>query len=96
VFAKLGSVHMAEIGAKGFATLVARHFGGDRQAAIDYLHLQGAERKISDLLGKQMAATGETCVELPVLLDPDADPFFAEPAPTWRERVGGGGRGRSR
>lgn len=87
---------MAKIGAKGFATLVARHFGGDKQAAIDYLHLEAAERKLGELVDAEMQATGETCIELPVLLDPDADPFFDEPAPSWQDRVRTGGRGRSR
>lgn len=34
-----GPKHMAEIGAKGFASLVAGKFQGDRQGAIDWLHL---------------------------------------------------------
>ncbi len=31
-----------------------------------------------------------TCVEVPILLDPESDPFFDEPATTWRQRLANG------
>jgi hypothetical protein len=33
---------------------------------------------------------GRTCVEVPIFLDPDDDPFFEEADPTWQERLAGG------
>jgi hypothetical protein len=77
---------MAEIGAKGFQTLVSRHFAGDRQAAINWLHSQASERHIDRLVSEKLARGEETCVELPVILSPDDDPTFKEP-PSWRDRV---------
>ncbi|MGE3819587.1 MAG: hypothetical protein AB7I30_09145 [Isosphaeraceae bacterium] len=85
-FRRYGPKHMAEIGKKGFASLVARYFGGDASAAKDWLHLQAAERKIDHLVTEKLASGEETCVELPVLLDPEDDPTFEEP-PSWRDRV---------
>jgi hypothetical protein len=63
---------MQAIGARGFATLVARHFGGDKQAAVAWLHAHAAESLIDWLVsGKldQQIAEGATCVaeELPII-----------------------------
>ncbi len=77
---------MAEIGRKGFQALVSRYFSGDERAAKDWLHLQAAERKIDSLVSERLASGEETCIELPVLLDPDEDPTFTEP-PNWQSRV---------
>jgi hypothetical protein len=77
---------MAEIGRKGFNSLVARYFNGDPQAAKDWLHLQAAERKIDQLVSEKLDAGQETCIELPVIMGPDDDPTFEEPT-TWRDRV---------
>lgn len=85
-FRRYGPKHIAEIGRKGFNSLVARYFGGDERAAKDWLHLQAAERQIDSLVSEKLASGEETCVEMPVLLSPDDDPTFAEP-PTWRDRV---------
>jgi hypothetical protein len=43
---------MAEIGRKGFQSLVNRYFNGDAQSAKDWLHLQAAERKIDRLVSE--------------------------------------------
>jgi len=77
---------MAEIGRKGFQSLVNRYFGGDAQSAKDWLHLQAAERKIDSLVSEKLATGEETCIEMPVLLSPDDDPTFEEPS-NWRDRV---------
>lgn len=91
-FRRHGRKHMQAIGAKGFATLVARHFAGDRPAAVAWLHAHAADslihRLVSDELDRRIAE-GATCAaeEIPVILDPDDDPTFDDPEPRWRERV---------
>lgn len=100
-FRKHGRKHMQEIGARGFATLVARHFGGDKQAAIAWLHAHASESEIDRLVSarqRQQIADGATCVaeEIPIILWPDDDISFDETAPSWQQRVsaGKGARGR--
>lgn len=85
-FRRYGPKYMAEIGAKGFAALVASKFQGDAEAAKNWLHLQAAERHIDRLASARLASGEETCMELPVLLDPDDDPTFDEPT-KWQDRV---------
>jgi hypothetical protein len=85
-FRRYGPKHMAEIGRKGFQALVNRYFNGDAQSAKDWLHLQAAERKIDALVSEKLESGEETCVEMPVLLSPDDDPTFVEPA-NWCDRV---------
>ena len=90
---------MAEIGRRGFNSLVNRHFGGDRQSAIDWLHAHATESEIDRLLQEKQIkqiAEGATCVaeEIPISLWPEDDPFFEEPS--WRERVAGARNGRVR
>ena len=77
---------MAEIGRKGFNALVNRYFGGDASEAKAWLHRQASERHIDRLVSQKLAEGEETCIELPVILDPDDDPTFIE-KPSWRERV---------
>jgi hypothetical protein len=75
-----GKEHFREIGARGFATTVARHYGGD---AAEYLHVQrkrAAEHGVAgfvDRLMKERLDQGEetVCVELPVILEPDDEPW---------------------
>jgi hypothetical protein len=96
LYHKRGKAWMREIGRRGFAALVNRHFGGDRDEAIRWLHAHAAESQVAHLLTDQDAAgKGVRCTEIPIFLDPDNDPFFDEPA-TWRERVKDGAKGRSR
>jgi hypothetical protein len=91
-FQKHGRKHTQEIGAKGFASLVARRFGGDKASAVAWLHAHAAEsllhRLVSEELERQIDE-GATCAveELPIILWPDDDISFDEPAPSWRERA---------
>lgn len=85
-FRRYGPKHMAEIGRKGFQSLVNRYFNGDAQSAKSWLHLQAAERQIDRLVSQKLERGEETCIEMPVLLSPEDDPTFQEP-PSWRERV---------
>jgi general stress protein YciG len=69
---KHGRKHMKKIGRSGFDAVVARHFGGDAKAYAEYLRRKSTEYQIDAL-----ASIGDTsCIELPVILDPDDDPFF--------------------
>ena len=70
---------MAEIGRKGFASLVANRFQGDRQGAIDWLHLRSHEARLESFVDRELARRldqGEQIVsmEIPVILDPDDEP----------------------
>lgn len=86
---------MAEIGRRGFATLVNRYFAGDRQSAIDWLHAHACESELMRAADTKLA-NGETCVEYPMILDIDNDPFYDDPVPTWESRVSTGRNGRVR
>jgi hypothetical protein len=93
-FRRHGRKHMQEIGARGFATLVARKFAGDKGAAVAWLHAHAAESLIDRLVAEkldQQIDEGATCAveELPIILWPDDDFSFdePEPEPSWRERV---------
>jgi hypothetical protein len=91
-FQRHGRKYMQAIGAKGFATLVARHFAGDKPAAIAWLHAHAAEslidRLVSEKLDRQIA-DGATCVveEIPVILWPEDDISYDAPGPSWQEWV---------
>src|SRR5438445_9271377 len=91
-FHRHGRKHMQEIGAKGFATLVARHFAGDRQSAINWLHAHASESEIDRLVSEKQAkqiADGAACVveEIPIMFWPDDDISYDDPKPCWRARV---------
>jgi hypothetical protein len=71
---------MKSIGAKGFQNLVAGKFQGDRQGAIDWLHLRAHEARIESFVDGELARRLErgeqvACMELPVLSDPDEIPL---------------------
>lgn len=85
-FRRYGPKNMAEIGRKGFDSLVASKFQGDAAKAKEWLHLMASERHIDRLVSEKLATGNETCIELPVILDPDDDVTFKEP-PSWRDRV---------
>lgn len=92
LFQDRGPAYMAEIGAKGFASTVARHWQGDRAAYRDYLGLRRHEQRIEEAVDAEMArrltAGAKTaCVELPVICDPDDDPTFLEGSTSWRRRI---------
>jgi hypothetical protein len=100
-FQKHGRKHMQEIGARGFASLVARRFGGDKEAAVAWLHAHASESEIDRLVSekqRKQIAEGAACVveEIPIVLWPDDDISFDGPEPSWRRRVstGKGARGR--
>jgi hypothetical protein len=80
-YERYGSKHMAEIGAKGFATTVARHWQGDRQAYRDYLGLKRHEAQIESFVDRELQRRLENgeqiaSMELPVLSRPDDDVPF--------------------
>ena len=52
-----------------------------------WLHKRAAEAQIHRLAAAKLENSGETCVELPVILDPDDDPTFDETPGAWAERV---------
>jgi hypothetical protein len=75
-FERHGREHMKAIGAKSFQSLVADRFQGDRQGAIDWLHLRAHESRIDSFVDRELARRldqGEkvAAMELPVLSDPD-------------------------
>jgi hypothetical protein len=87
LYHKRGKAWMRELGRRGFASLVNRHFGGNRSDAIRWLHAHAAESHVAQLLDEEHAAVnGIHCTEIPVFLDPDNDPFFTEPT-SWRQRL---------
>jgi hypothetical protein len=83
---------MAAIGRKGYMVTCARWFRGDEAEMNQWLHKQASERQIERMVSAKLdarIANGETCVceELPVILDPEDDPFFNETPRQWAERV---------
>jgi hypothetical protein len=67
---------MAEIGRREFASLVANRFQGDRQGAIDWLHLRAHEAVLENFVDRELARRldqGEQVarLEMPCLSDPD-------------------------
>lgn len=73
-----------------------RHFDGDRDAAIRWLHAHASESHVARLLAEEQGASNEIrCIEIPVYLDPENDPFFGEPA-SWQQRTKNIGKGRGR
>jgi hypothetical protein len=78
-FERHGREHVKAIGAKAFASLVAGRFQGDRQGAIDRLHLRAHEARLDSFVDRELARRldqGEKVagMELPVLSDPDEIP----------------------
>src|SRR4051812_27985573 len=96
VLKKYGVQHFRELGKRGFESFKNRYFAGSTEEAMNYLHLQATERQINGLVEKQMAETGEKCVELPVLMEPDQDAFFDQPSTRWRDYVTAGRNGKRR
>jgi len=83
---RYGRGWMKELGRRGLRATAAKYFGGSIAECMAYLRKKGAELQIAALAEEE----GMTCVEVPILLDPEEDPFFDEPAPSWRERLAGG------
>ena len=82
---RYGRSWMSALGKRGIQATADKYFGDSIAQCMAYLRHKAAELQIAALADQE----GMTCVELPVLLDPDADPFFAEPAPTWQQRLAG-------
>ena len=93
---RYGRQWMKELGKRGIRATANRYFSGSIAECMSYLRRKGAELQIAALADREEMA----CVEVPVLLDPEDDPFFQEPAATWQQRAAGGKaphqRGRSR
>ncbi|MCI0461094.1 MAG: hypothetical protein L0Z62_29445, partial [Gemmataceae bacterium] len=60
------------------------HMGGSIADCMAYLRNKAAELQIAALADQE----GIACVETPILLDPDADPFFEESS--WQARIAKG------
>jgi hypothetical protein len=80
---RYGRSWMKELGKRGLRATANKYFGGSIAECMSYLRKKGAELQIADLADEE----GMSCVEVPILLDPDVDPFFQEPARTWQERT---------
>ena len=80
---RYGHSWMKELGKRGLRATADKHFGGSIADCMTYLRRKGTELQIAALADQE----GMTCVEIPIVLDPDCDPFFEEPTPTWQERV---------
>lgn len=78
-----GRAWMQELGKRGLRATANRYFAGSVAECMSFLRKKAAELQIAALADQE----GMTCVEVPILLDPDADPFFEEPAPSWQERL---------
>ena len=90
---RYGSSWMQELGKRGLRATANKYFAGSVSECMSYLRKKAAELQIAALADQE----GMMCVEVPILLDPDADPFFEEPVPTWQVRLANGkpaGRGR--
>lgn len=89
-----GKPHMAEIGKAGFATTVARHWGGDKAAYLEHQRQRANQAVLDGLIdadhrAKLDAGAEITSTELPVILDPADDESF------WQNMVHRKGRGQA-
>ncbi len=80
---RYGRSWMKELGKRGLRATANKYFAGSVAECMSYLRKKAVELQIAALADQE----GMTCVELPILLEPDADPFFEEPAPTWQEHL---------
>jgi hypothetical protein len=80
---RYGRAWMKELGKRGLRATANKYFGGSIAECMSYLRKKGAELQIAALADDE----GMSCVEVPILLDPDDDPFFQEPTRTWQERM---------
>jgi hypothetical protein len=83
---RYGRSWMQELGKRGLRATANKYFAGSVTECMSYLRKKAAELQIAALADEE----GMSCVEVPILLDPDTDPYFEEPAATWQERLGGG------
>ncbi len=80
---RYGYPYMKELGKRGIRATADKYFAGSIADCMAYLRKKAAELQIAALAEEE----GMTCIEVPILLDPDYDPFFNEPVPSWKERV---------
>lgn len=80
---RYGRSWMQELGKRGLRATANKYFAGSVSECMSYLRKKGAERQIVALADQE----GMECVEVPILLDPDDDPFFEEPISTWQDRL---------
>jgi hypothetical protein len=80
---RYGRLWMKELGQRGVRATANKYFGGSIAACMSYLCRKAAELRIAALAENEAM----TCIEVPILLDTDFDPFFAAPLPTWQDRM---------
>lgn len=85
---RYGRAWMQELGKRGLRATANKYFAGSVSECMSYLRKKAAELQIAALADEE----GMSCVEVPILLDPDADPFFEEADTAWQERLAGGKR----
>src|SRR5581483_9251641 len=78
---RYGREWMKELGKRGLRSTANKYFAGSVDECMSYLRKKGAELQIVALADQE----GMTCVEVPVLLSPDDDPYFEENS--WQDRV---------
>src|SRR5690242_6994367 len=83
---RYGRSWMQELGKRGLRATANKYFSGSVAECMAYLRKKAAELQIAVLADQE----GMSCVEVPIFLDPDDDPFFEEPAPSWKERLAKG------
>lgn len=81
---RYGRDWMKELGRRGIRARAGKYFGGSIADCMAYLRKKAIELQIVALADQE----GIACVETPILLDPDADPFFEDPS--WQERIAKG------
>jgi hypothetical protein len=69
---------MKAIGAKGFASTVARHYQGDKAAYLPELRERGWNKLAEGFADREIARRMEkgeetVCLEIPIVGDPDED-----------------------
>jgi hypothetical protein len=80
---RYGRAYMKEIGQRGLRATANKYFAGSISECMSYLRKKAAELQIAALADQESMA----CVEVPILLDPDDDPFFHDPPATWKQRL---------
>ena len=78
-----GRDYMKELGKRGLRATANKYFAGSVAECMSYLRKKAAELQVATLADNAAAP----CVEVPIFLDPDADPFFDDPSPRWQDRV---------
>lgn len=82
-FERHGREHFRELGRRGIRATAAKYFNGSIGDAMEYLRKKGYEFRMSRMAEQDERA----CIELPVVMDPEDDPFFEDTGREWRTRV---------